>query len=63
MKRKPSILDEIHALRDEFARQHGYDVRRMAKTLLADEKVIRKKVVARSIRVRSVNGIIFRQAV
>lgn len=45
MKRKKSILDEIHEYREQLAREHGYDLRRMAKALQQHETTLRRKVV------------------
>jgi len=45
MKRKMSILDEIHEYRERFAREHGYDLRRMAEALQQHEARLRRKVV------------------
>lgn len=46
MKRKGSILDEIHDYREQLARQHGYDLRRMAESLQEHESTLRRKVVS-----------------
>ncbi len=43
---KNPILDEIHAVREEFAREHGYDVRRMARTLQEEERTLKRKLVS-----------------
>ena len=44
MKRK-TILDEIHEYRARLARQHGYDLRRLAEALQQHEAKLRRKVV------------------
>lgn len=46
MKSKNAILDEIHAAREQFARQHGYDVRRMGQTLQREEVALSRKVIS-----------------
>jgi len=43
---KNPILDEIHAIREEFAREHGYDVRRMVRTLQEEEGTLKRKLVS-----------------
>ncbi|MCK6556932.1 hypothetical protein L6Q96_20505 [Candidatus Binatia bacterium] len=45
MKRKITILDEIHEYRERLAREHGYDLRRMAEALQQHEAMLRRKVV------------------
>jgi len=45
MKRTPTILDEIHEYRERLAREHGYDLRRMAEALQKHETQLRRKVV------------------
>lgn len=45
MKRKTSILDEIHDYREQMAREHGYDLQRMAKALQQHEATLRRRVV------------------
>ena len=45
MKRKMTILDEIHEYRERLAREHGYDLRRMAEALQQHEAKLRRKVV------------------
>jgi hypothetical protein len=45
MKRKMTILDEIHEYRERLAREHGYDLRRMAKALQQHEAKLRRKVI------------------
>jgi hypothetical protein len=46
MKRKDPIIEEIHAFREEFAREHGHDVRRIARALQEEEKANHRKVVS-----------------
>ena len=45
MKRKVTILDEIHEYRERLAREHGYDLRRMAEALQQHEAKLGRKVV------------------
>ena len=45
MKRRMTILDEIHEYRERLAREHGYDLRRMAEALQQHEATLRRKVV------------------
>lgn len=45
MERKMTILDEIHEVRERLAREHGYDLRRMAESLRQHEAARGKKVV------------------
>jgi hypothetical protein len=45
MKRKATILDEIHEYRARLAREHGYDLRRMAEALQQHEATLQRKVV------------------
>jgi hypothetical protein len=46
MNSRTPILDELHAVREEFAREHNNDVRRMARTLQEEEAALRRKVVS-----------------
>ena len=45
MKRKMTILDEIHRYRERLAREHGYDLRRMAEAVQQHEATLRRRVV------------------
>jgi hypothetical protein len=45
MKRKMTILDEIHEYRARLAREYGYDLRRMAEALQQHEAKLARKVV------------------
>jgi uncharacterized DUF497 family protein len=54
MKRKLTILDEIHEYRERLAREYGYDLRRMAEALQRHETELRSRefIVGHSLRGR-----------
>jgi len=48
MKRSDPIIDEIHRIRERFGREHGFDVRRIARALQEREAEHPQRLVSRS---------------
>lgn len=49
---KDPIMEELHRVKDQLAAEFGYDVRRMAKALQAEQKRSGRKVVSFTPRTR-----------
>jgi hypothetical protein len=48
MKRSDPIVDKIHKIREKFGREHGFDVRCIARALQEQEAEHPQKLVSRS---------------
>lgn len=48
MKRRDPIIDELHRVREDIGKAHGFDVRRIAATIRRHEHENREGVVRQS---------------